>query len=62
MSSFGTRTTEISSNDKRKRERGSLRARLIDELHIDLSPVLLGSGERPFEGIDLRARNRAAVH
>ncbi len=28
---------------------------LIDELHIAISPVLLGSGERLFEGVDLRA-------
>jgi dihydrofolate reductase len=30
-----------------------LRARLIDELHIAFSPVLLGSGESLFSGIDL---------
>lgn len=30
-----------------------LRAKLIDELHVAVSPVLLGSGERLFEGIDL---------
>ena len=30
-----------------------LRARLIDELHIAISPVLLGSGEHLFFGIDL---------
>jgi dihydrofolate reductase len=32
-----------------------LRERLIDELHIAIAPVLLGSGERLFEGVDLRA-------
>ena len=32
-----------------------LRERLIDEMHIVISPVLLGSGERLFEGVDLRA-------
>ncbi len=31
-----------------------LRAGLIDEMHIAISPVLLGSGERLFEGVDLR--------
>lgn len=30
-----------------------LRARLIDELHIAISPVLLGSGEHLFSGIDM---------
>jgi dihydrofolate reductase len=30
-----------------------LRARLIDELHIAFSPVLLGSGESLFAGVDL---------
>lgn len=32
-----------------------LRARLIDEMHLAISPILLGQGERLFEGIDLRA-------
>jgi dihydrofolate reductase len=32
-----------------------LRASLIDELHIALSPVLLGRGENLFEGLDMRA-------
>jgi dihydrofolate reductase len=30
-----------------------LKARLIDELHLVISPILLGSGESPFAGIDL---------
>jgi dihydrofolate reductase len=29
-----------------------LRAGLIDEMHLAISPVLLGSGENLFEGID----------
>ena len=32
-----------------------LRARLIDELHLVISPVLLGSGELLLSGIDMRA-------
>jgi dihydrofolate reductase len=32
-----------------------LRERLIDELHIAISPVLLGQGESLYEGVDLRA-------
>ena len=30
-------------------------AGLVDELHVAVSPVLLGSGEAPFAGLDLRA-------
>lgn len=32
-----------------------LRARLIDELHLAVRPVLMGSGEHLFNGIDVRA-------
>ena len=32
-----------------------LRARLIDELHLAVSPVVLGEGEHLFGGLDLRA-------
>lgn len=38
-----------------------LRESLIDELHIAISPVVLGRGERLFEGIDLRARGYECV-
>ena len=29
-----------------------LRERLADELHVDIMPVMLGDGLRPFEGVD----------
>ena len=32
-----------------------LQARLIDEMHLAISPILLGRGEPLFEGLDLRA-------
>ena len=32
-----------------------LREGLIDEMHVAISPVLLGSGERLFDGVDMRA-------
>jgi dihydrofolate reductase len=32
-----------------------LRARLIDEMHLAISPVFLGKGENLFAGVDLRA-------
>jgi len=38
-----------------------LRAGLIDELHIAISPVLLGQGERLYEGVDLRALGYESV-
>ena len=38
-----------------------LRRRLIDEMHIAISPVLLGSGERLFEGVDLPALGYACT-
>lgn len=38
-----------------------LRLRLVDELHIAISPVLLGAGERLFAGVDLPALGYACT-
>jgi dihydrofolate reductase len=38
-----------------------LRQRLIDEMHIAIAPVLLGSGERLFEGVDIPALGYACT-
>ena len=32
-----------------------LQAGLVDEMHVAVSPILLGQGERLFEGVDLPA-------
>ncbi len=38
-----------------------LRAQLIDEMHIAITPILLGSGENLFAGLDLPALGYACV-
>lgn len=38
-----------------------LRARLVDEMHLAISPVLLGAGERLFDGVDLPALGYACT-
>ncbi|MGH7859443.1 MAG: dihydrofolate reductase family protein, partial [Candidatus Binatia bacterium] len=38
-----------------------LRERLVDELHVAISPVLLGRGERLFEGVELPELGYACV-
>lgn len=38
-----------------------LRLRAIDELHLAIAPILLGAGERLFEGIDLPALGYACT-
>ena len=41
--------------------RQCLRRRLIDEMHLAISPVLLGAGERLFDGVDLPALGYAVT-
>jgi dihydrofolate reductase len=38
-----------------------LREGILDELHVAIAPVVLGGGERLFEGVDLRASGYACV-
>jgi dihydrofolate reductase len=38
-----------------------LEARLIDELHVPIAPMLLGSGEHLFNGLDLTALGYACT-
>ena len=38
-----------------------LRARLVDEMHVAIAPVLLGAGERLFEGLNLPALGYACT-
>jgi dihydrofolate reductase len=38
-----------------------LRARLVDELHLAIAPVVLGAGERLFADVDLRALGYGCV-
>jgi dihydrofolate reductase len=38
-----------------------LRERLVDEMHVAISPVLLGAGERLFEGVNLPALGYACT-
>src|SRR5207248_224301 len=41
--------------------RQCLQARLIDEMHVAISPVLLGSGEHLFGGMDVKALGYACT-
>lgn len=38
-----------------------LRERLVDEMHVAIAPVLLGAGERLFDGVDLPALGYACT-
>jgi dihydrofolate reductase len=38
-----------------------LRERLIDDMHVAISPVLLGAGERLFDGVNLPALGYACT-
>ena len=38
-----------------------LQARLVDEMHLAISPVILGAGESPFTGVNLPALGYAVA-
>ncbi len=42
--------------------RDYLKARLIDEMHVAVAPILLGSGENLWAGLDVKALGYACTH
>ena len=52
MDSTKENITEVNISGAANTAQQFLNAGLVDELHVDVMPVLLGAGLRPFEEVD----------